>query len=159
MQQGVDGCENRAEPDMRALASPPSGHCHPGVSSQGVRPAAAAPTSLTIADTAPGPERENGMTRDVASAECADMPRLLPTKVGRNHAGASPGVRAIDPADLARLVQAADGLGHETVPIPAGRSCEDGGRVAVGARLQPPTLLVLMTTTLDRMSDGQALLA
>src|SRR5688572_12405764 len=54
------------------------------------RCSAGAPTSLTIADTAPGPERENGMTRDVASAERADMPRLLPTKVGKNHADASP---------------------------------------------------------------------
>jgi hypothetical protein len=97
------------------------------------------------------------MTRDVASAERADMPRLLPTKVGRNHVGASPGVRASDPTDLARLVQATDSLGHGRVPIPAGKSCEDGWRVAVGPRLQPPTLLVPMTTTLDRMSDAQAL--
>ena len=83
------------------------------------------------------------------------------------------GARSVDLSYLIQLAQAADRLGYYGVLIPTGKSCEDSWLVAaamipvtrqlrylvaVRPGLQPPTLAARMTATLDRLSDGRALI-
>jgi alkanesulfonate monooxygenase len=98
---------------------------------------------------------------------------FLPTHGDGRYLGSAQGGRVVDLAYLKQLAIAADSLGYEGVLIPTGASCEDSWLVAaalapmttrlrflvaVRPGLQPPTLAARMTATLDRLSDGRALI-
>jgi alkanesulfonate monooxygenase len=98
---------------------------------------------------------------------------FLPTHGDGRYLGSAQGGRVVDLAYLKQIAIAADSLGYEGVLIPTGASCEDSWLVAaalvpITARLrflvavrpglQPPTLAARMTATLDRLSDGRALI-
>ena len=97
---------------------------------------------------------------------------FLPTHGDGRYLGTAEGGRAVDLAYLKQVSVAADTLGYHGVLIPTGKSCEDSWLVAaamvplttrlrylvaVRPGLQPPTLAARMTATLDRLSDGRAL--
>jgi len=108
--------------------------------------------------------------------DLADGPAFfwfLPTHGDGRYLGSAHGGRVVDLAYLKQLAIAADCLGYEGVLIPTGASCEDSWLVAaalvpmtarlrflvaVRPGLQPPTLAARMTATLDRLSDGRALI-
>jgi alkanesulfonate monooxygenase len=98
---------------------------------------------------------------------------FLPTHGDGRYLGSAQGGRVVDLAYLKQVAIAADSLGYEGVLIPTGASCEDSWLVAaalapmttrlrflvaVRPGLQPPTLAARMTATLDRLSDGRALI-
>jgi alkanesulfonate monooxygenase len=98
---------------------------------------------------------------------------FLPTHGDGRFIGSSVGSRPTDLAYLKQIAIAADALGYHGVLIPTGKSCEDAWLVAaalvpltsqlrylvaVRPGLQPPTLAARMTATLDRLSDGRALI-
>ena len=98
---------------------------------------------------------------------------FLPTHGDGRYLGSAEGGRVVDLAYLKQVAIAADSLGYEGVLIPTGTSCEDAWLVAaalapmttrlrflvaVRPGLQPPTLAARMTATLDRLSDGRALI-
>ena len=98
---------------------------------------------------------------------------FLPTHGDGRYLGSAQGGRVVDLAYLKQVAIAADSLGYEGVLIPTGASCEDAWLVAaslapmtvrlrflvaVRPGLQPPTLAARMTATLDRLSDGRALI-
>jgi alkanesulfonate monooxygenase len=108
--------------------------------------------------------------------EPADGPEFfwfLPTHGDGRYLGSAQGGRVVDLAYLKQVAIAADTLGYGGVLIPTGASCEDAWLVAaalvpmtarlrflvaVRPGLQPPTLAARMTATLDRLSDGRALI-
>jgi alkanesulfonate monooxygenase len=98
---------------------------------------------------------------------------FLPTHGDGRYLGSAQGGRVVDLAYLKQIAIAADSLGFEGVLIPTGASCEDSWLVAaalapmtarlrflvaVRPGLQPPTLAARMTATLDRLSEGRALI-
>jgi alkanesulfonate monooxygenase len=98
---------------------------------------------------------------------------FLPTHGDGRYLGTATGGRATDLGYLKQVAVAADTLGYEGVLIPTGKSCEDSWLVAaamvplttrlkylvaVRPGLQPPTLAARMTATLDRLSEGRALI-
>ncbi len=98
---------------------------------------------------------------------------FLPTHGDGRYLGSAAGGRVVDLAYLKQVAIAADSLGYEGVLIPTGAACEDSWLVAaalapmtsrlrflvaVRPGLQPPTLAARMTATLDRLSDGRALI-
>jgi alkanesulfonate monooxygenase len=98
---------------------------------------------------------------------------FLPTHGDGRYLGSTQGGRLVDLAYLKQVAIAADSLGYGGVLIPTGTSCEDSWLVAaalapmttklrflvaVRPGLQPPTLAARMTATLDRLSDGRALI-
>ncbi len=106
-------------------------------------------------------------------AEGPDFFWFLPTHGDGRYLGSAQGGRVVDLAYLKQIAIAADSLGYEGVLIPTGASCEDSWLVAaalvpmtaklrflvaVRPGLQPPTLAARMTATLDRLSDGRALI-
>jgi alkanesulfonate monooxygenase len=97
---------------------------------------------------------------------------FLPTHGDGRYLGTSEGGRPVDMAYLKQVAIASDSLGYGGVLIPTGKSCEDSWLVAaalapfttrlrflvaVRPGLQPPSLAARMTATLDRLSDGRAL--
>jgi alkanesulfonate monooxygenase len=97
---------------------------------------------------------------------------FLPTHGDGRYLGTSEGGRPVDLPYLKQVAIAADSLGYAGVLIPTGKSCEDSWLVAaalapfttqlrflvaVRPGLQPPSLAARMTATLDRLSDGRAL--
>jgi len=97
---------------------------------------------------------------------------FLPTHGDGRFLGTSEGGRPVDLAYLKQIAIASDSLGYQGVLIPTGKSCEDSWLVAaalaplttrlrflvaVRPGLQPPSLAARMTATLDRLSDGRAL--
>jgi len=98
---------------------------------------------------------------------------FLPTHGDGRYLGTATGGRATDLSYLKQVAVAADTLGYEGVLIPTGKSCEDSWLVAaamvplttrlkylvaVRPGLQPPSLAARMTATLDRLSNGRALI-
>jgi alkanesulfonate monooxygenase len=98
---------------------------------------------------------------------------FLPTHGDGRYLGSAQGGRVVDLAYLKQIAIAADSLGYDGVLIPTGASCEDSWLVAaalvpmtsrlrflvaVRPGLQPPTLAARMTATLDRLSEGRALI-
>ena len=98
---------------------------------------------------------------------------FLPTHGDGRYLGTGVGGRSVDLGYLTQIAQAADRLGYYGVLIPTGKSCEDSWLVAaamvplterlrylvaVRPGLQPPTLAARMTATLDRLSNGRALI-
>ena len=113
------------------------------------------------------------MPNGVSAASSATVLWFLPTHGDGHYLGTARGARAVDLSYLTQLAQAADSLGYYGVLIPTGKSCEDSWLVAaamvpltrqlrylvaVRPGLQPPTLAARMTATLDRLSDGRALI-
>ncbi len=111
----------------------------------------------------------DGMTSDTAPS----IFWFLPTHGDGRYIGSAEFGRAADLAYLKQVAIAADALGYGGVLIPTGKSCEDAWLVAaalapmttklrflvaVRPGLQPPTLAARMTATLDRLSDGRALI-
>jgi alkanesulfonate monooxygenase len=97
---------------------------------------------------------------------------FLPTHGDGRFLGTAEGGREVDLEYLKQVALAADSRGFHGVLIPTGKSCEDSWLVAaalapltrqlrylvaVRPGLQPPTLAARMTATLDRISDGRAL--
>jgi alkanesulfonate monooxygenase len=97
---------------------------------------------------------------------------FLPTHGDGRYLGTAEGGRGVDLNYLKQVAIAADSLGYFGVLIPTGKSCEDSWLVAaamvpltrnlrylvaVRPGLQPPSLAARMTATLDRLSDGRAL--
>ncbi|MEJ0046143.1 MAG: FMNH2-dependent alkanesulfonate monooxygenase [Rhodospirillales bacterium] len=97
---------------------------------------------------------------------------FLPTHGDGRYLGTAEGGRSVDLAYLKQVAIAADSLGYHGVLIPTGKSCEDSWLVAaalvpltsqlrylvaVRPGLQPPSLAARMTATLDRLSEGRAL--
>jgi len=97
---------------------------------------------------------------------------FLPTHGDGRYLGSAEGIRVAALAYLKQVAIAADSLGYHGVLIPTGKSCEDSWLiaaalaplttrlrylVAVRPGLQPPTLAARMTATLDRLSEGRAL--
>ncbi|PWR17601.1 FMNH2-dependent alkanesulfonate monooxygenase [Zavarzinia aquatilis] len=108
-----------------------------------------------------------------ASSGKANVFWFLPTHGDGRYLGTGIGGRAVDLDYLKQIAQAADRLGYYGVLIPTGKSCEDSWLVAsamvpvterlrylvaVRPGLQPPTLAARMTATLDRLSNGRALI-
>jgi len=98
---------------------------------------------------------------------------FLPTHGDGRYLGSAEGGRGVDLAYLKQVAIAADSLGYHGVLIPTGKSCEDSWLVAaalvplttrlrylvaVRPGLQPPSLAARMTATLDRLSEGRALI-
>lgn len=97
---------------------------------------------------------------------------FLPTFGDGRYLGSAVGGRPTDLAYLKQIAIAADSLGYHGALIPTGKACEDSWLiaaalvpltsrlrflVAVRPGLQPPTLAARMAATLDRLSDGRAL--
>ncbi|MDQ0506900.1 FMNH2-dependent alkanesulfonate monooxygenase [Xanthobacter agilis] len=98
---------------------------------------------------------------------------FLPTHGDGHYLGTSHGAREVNLAYLRQIAQAADQLGYYGVLIPTGRSCEDSWivasalagfterlrfLVAVRPGLLSPAVAARMTATLDRISNGRALI-
>ena len=98
---------------------------------------------------------------------------FLPTFGDGRYLGSPEYARAGDFAYLKQIALAADFLGFEGVLIPTGRSCEDSWLVAsalaplterlrflvaVRPGVASPTQAARMTATLDRLSNGRALI-
>lgn len=98
---------------------------------------------------------------------------FLPTHGDGRYLGSAEGGRHVDLAYLKQVAMAADSLGYYGVLIPTGKSCEDSWLVAAAVApfttrlrylvavrpgLQPPSLAARMTATLDRLTDGRALI-
>ncbi len=107
------------------------------------------------------------------TSEGPDFFWFLPTHGDGRYLGSAQGGRVVDLAYLEQVAIAADTLGYGGVLIPTGAACEDAWLVAaalapmttrlrflvaVRPGLQPPTLAARMTATLDRLSDGRALI-
>jgi alkanesulfonate monooxygenase len=107
-----------------------------------------------------------------ASAASPTFFWFLPTHGDGRYLGTAEGGRGVDLNYLKQVATAADSLGYYGVLIPTGKSCEDSWMVAaamvpltrqlrylvaVRPGLQPPSLAARMTATLDRLSDGRAL--
>jgi alkanesulfonate monooxygenase len=97
---------------------------------------------------------------------------FLPTHGDGRFLGSAEQGRHVDLAYLKQVAIAADSLGYQGVLIPTGKSCEDSWLVAAAVApfttrlrylvavrpgLQPPSLAARMTATLDRLSEGRAL--
>ncbi|VFT70095.1 alkanesulfonate monooxygenase [Escherichia coli] len=98
---------------------------------------------------------------------------FLPTHGDGHYLGTEEGSRPVDHGYLQQIAQAADRLGYTGVLIPTGRSCEDAWLVAASmipvtqrlkflVALRPsvtsPTVAARQAATLDRLSNGRALL-
>ncbi|MFG1378259.1 FMNH2-dependent alkanesulfonate monooxygenase [Xanthobacter autotrophicus] len=98
---------------------------------------------------------------------------FLPTHGDGHYLGTSHGAREVSLGYLRQIAQAADQLGYYGVLIPTGRSCEDSWivasalaglterlrfLVAVRPGLLSPAVAARMTATLDRISNGRALI-
>jgi alkanesulfonate monooxygenase len=110
---------------------------------------------------------------NIDAASTASLFWFLPTHGDGRYLGVAEGGRPVDLDYLKLIAQAADTLGYYGVLIPTGKSCEDSWLVAsallsvtrslrflvaVRPGLQPPSLAARMTATLDRLSDGRALI-
>ncbi|RYM05554.1 FMNH2-dependent alkanesulfonate monooxygenase [Sporolactobacillus sp. THM7-7] len=97
---------------------------------------------------------------------------FIPTHGDGRYLGTTKGGREGSYSYFRQIAQAADQLGYEGVLIPTGKSCEDPWLiaaslaaetrylkflVAVRPGLMSPTLAARMTATLDRISEGRAL--
>lgn len=97
---------------------------------------------------------------------------FLPTHGDGRYLGTSEGAREVSLGYLRQIAQAADQLGYFGVLIPTGRSCEDSWivasalagfterlrfLVAVRPGLLSPAVAARMTATLDRITNGRAL--
>ncbi|MFG1300530.1 FMNH2-dependent alkanesulfonate monooxygenase [Xanthobacter sp. V3C-3] len=117
-------------------------------------------SSATAAEAALEPARE------------ANVLWFLPTHGDGRYLGTSHGAREVSFGYLRQIAQAADQLGYYGVLIPTGRSCEDSWivasslagfterlrfLVAVRPGLLSPGVAARMTATLDRISNGRAL--
>jgi alkanesulfonate monooxygenase len=102
-----------------------------------------------------------------------DILWFLPTHGDGRYLGTRDGARGVDLPYLRQIAQAADSLGYHGVLLPTGRSCEDAWIVAAAmvsvterlrfmVALRPgvisPTAAARMTSSLDRLSNGRALL-
>ena len=108
-----------------------------------------------------------------AALDGPDFFWFLPTHGDGRYLGSAHGGRIVDLGYLKQVAIAADTLGYGGVLIPTGASCEDSWLiaaalapmttrlrflVAVRPGLQPPSLAARMTATLDRLSEGRALI-
>lgn len=116
---------------------------------------------------------ENGAQTPLTPASAANVLWFLPTHGDGRYLGTSRGAREVSLAYLKQIAQAADQLGYYGVLIPTGRSCEDSWivasalagfterlrfLVAVRPGLLSPAVAARMTATLDRISNGRALI-
>ncbi|GAB7127879.1 FMNH2-dependent alkanesulfonate monooxygenase [Silvimonas sp. JCM 19000] len=98
---------------------------------------------------------------------------FLPTHGDGRYLGTGKGARAVTHHYLKQIAQAADDLGYYGVLIPTGRSCEDAWviasslvplterlrfLVAIRPGIVSPTVGARMAGTLDRISNGRALI-
>ncbi|MFG1478472.1 FMNH2-dependent alkanesulfonate monooxygenase [Xanthobacter sp. V4C-4] len=112
-------------------------------------------------------------TPALAPATEANVLWFLPTHGDGRYLGTSQGAREVSLGYLKQIAQAADQLGYYGVLIPTGRSCEDSWiiasalagfterlrfLVAVRPGLLEPAVAARMTATLDRISNGRALI-
>lgn len=106
-------------------------------------------------------------------AAAANVLWFLPTHGDGRYLGTAQGARQVNLGYLRQIAQAADQLGYFGVLIPTGRSCEDSWiiasalaafterlrfLVAVRPGLLEPAVAARMTATLDRISNGRALI-
>src|ERR1700753_978968 len=117
--------------------------------------------------------QEPSMTTALPAADAADILWFLPTHGDGRYLGTEVGARHVTLGYLSQIARAADDLGYFGVLLPTGRSCEDSWviasamvpltqklrfLVAVRPGLSEPSMTARMTATLDRISNGRALI-